>query len=314
MSAGVGGPTRRRIVGRLAALLLMAALMLPLALPSQAVRADSGQRVIIFVSGILTDGDSSVSSFQPMATSLLGAVFAPSSFGYFSYRGEWSFDCDDALSDWCHPVYAADDTRMPVPHHYPTLNRMVQQIVDESPDAQIDMVGYSLGGVVILSWLGTPSGQGGASDESARHIRSVVALDSPLQGLSTSIDLRTLKQASVQTGMIFGDASRDLMAGSPTIRAVAKGVRRPSNGTYAVENSADPVVNGIMLTGADGLKDVAGLCSRYVGVVVPDEPNARLLDRTIDGITQTHGLVLSDPGSVAQVALYLAGQRGGCQV
>jgi hypothetical protein len=191
---------------------------------------------------------------------------------------------------------------------------MVQQIVADSPDAEIDMLGYSLGGVVILSWLGTPASKGGADNESARHIRSVVVLDSPLQGLSKTADWRNWKQATAENDILFGDAARDLLRDAPTIRAVAKGVRRPWNGTYAVENIADPVVNGLMLTGADGLTGMAGLCSRYLGVAVPNDPNARLLDRTIAGITQTHALVLSDPASLAQVALYLAGQRGGCQL
>jgi len=57
------------------------------------------------------------------------------------------------------------------------MDEIVQTIVDANPGAEIDIIGHSLGGVIVTYWAATTT-----KSELLEHINSIITLDSPLQG------------------------------------------------------------------------------------------------------------------------------------
>lgn len=73
------------------------------------------------------------------------------------------------------PVYDGNDTCSGVAASASKLDWLVKRISEVEPDASIDFLGHSMGGMVIAFWISQQD-----SEFLRRHIRSFVTLDSPL--------------------------------------------------------------------------------------------------------------------------------------
>jgi pimeloyl-ACP methyl ester carboxylesterase len=267
-------------------------------------------RYLVILGGMLSGAEATRESFVPIIEALRqpGGSFPASRILFYSYRGEWASDCQIPPDIFCRPVYSVRDTRNSVATNFPTLNRLVHTILDQDPGAAVDMVGYSLGGVVVLSWLGTAPEDGGAEDELIQRVRSVTLLDSPVRGFSEFANWRNWKRRLIESDLL-GDAVRDLEPNSPIIRAIPNALNRPWHGVYAIENSSDSIVNGEILTGSRGLVGMSRTCIRDLGLVLPE----RLREDPWVAVTKTHGVVLKDALAIGQLVAYLEGETGPCE-
>ncbi len=75
------------------------------------------------------------------------------------------------------PVYGKTDTCTGVEAAAERLDRLVKQIAAVEPNAELTFVAHSLGGMVATFWVSEQTDQ-----FLARHVRSVITLDSPLDG------------------------------------------------------------------------------------------------------------------------------------
>jgi len=73
----------------------------------------------------------------------------------------------------------SNDTGLPLHLQAQVLHWLEQQIVAAHPDAVIDVVGYSLGGIVAYDWAAT-------YPEDMSHIHRLLTIDSPLGGIDAS--------------------------------------------------------------------------------------------------------------------------------
>jgi pimeloyl-ACP methyl ester carboxylesterase len=279
--------------------LLIAALLLS---PRQAEAAGQHFRYLLFIDGVMSSGDKAVEAFQPIANSLRapGQPAAYDRAAYFSYSGNWQEKCSATIAAACPPQYEPLDTTQRVANHFATLNAQVAAMLADDPAAEIDVIGFSLGGVVITSWLGTPQDGGGPDDEMAAAIRSVIAINSPLRGPGDLTNLVPWKHDALQTDLIFGSAAPDLDSGSPIMAAVARGVARRPSRVYGIENVGDVIVNGILLKGAQGLPGLSGWCGRELGLFRPESPRDIL-----PSLIKTHGSALSDAFALDQIRGFL---------
>jgi len=93
----------------------------------------------------------------------------------------------------------SNDTGLPLHLQAQVLHWLEQQIVAAHPDAVIDVVGYSLGGIVAYDWAAT-------YPEDMSHIHRLLTIDSPLGGIDASAQVA----GSVGTH-IFGAIAKDLV-------------------------------------------------------------------------------------------------------
>ena len=77
------------------------------------------------------------------------------------------------------PVYMKADTRLAINLQADTLEWLISQIVKKDPAAQIDLVGFSLGGLVASYW----GSHNGLTSANRAHIHSIIAVESPLGGI-----------------------------------------------------------------------------------------------------------------------------------
>lgn len=132
-------------------------------------------------------------------------------------------------------AYRPGDTRQAVPQSVDALNRQLRAVRQKDPAAQIDLVGYSLGGVVATSWVISVARPHGL----LRSIHSIVTLDSPIKGVHLGAFAPFARR-------IFGTAVlNSLSPSSPTIKGItAFGSRwwRTAGHLHTVANTADLVV------------------------------------------------------------------------
>lgn len=179
------------------------------------VETEPPQRIVLFVPGIGTDTQQARANFQ-YARQILSSLpqgVRPDRYAYFSYARRWFND------DYEYPDYTEDDTKSgAVVYHQYTLSQMVDRLVLESGGSpKIDIIGYSLGGVVATQWASFQipfenEQQRGASR--LRYIHRVIVLDSPLGGINHGV----LAPWPSLLGWKFGHAMDYLWNDSENIR------------------------------------------------------------------------------------------------
>jgi pimeloyl-ACP methyl ester carboxylesterase len=117
-----------------------------------------------------------------------------------------------------------------------------------APGAQIDLVAFSLGGVVATRWASLH--WAGKHDFSSalnhlQYVHSIILLDSPVGGVSPVHSVPFLKLATSVLGL-SGRAVDDMTAGSPVIGSLLAAAC--SADVASIENSADFVVNGVAIS------------------------------------------------------------------
>ncbi|MFN8636310.1 MAG: kelch repeat-containing protein [Chloroflexota bacterium] len=157
------------------------------------------------------------------------------------------------------PVYTVGDTQQSVDIQVATLDWLIADLVTSDPKAQIDLVGYSLGGVVATRWAARLSPLSALRD----HVHAIVLLESPVGGSPMANAVRD--GCSSFTGSFwcfawngglqwfFGDAvMRDLQLANDD-RSLAESIvpSLPDAGrsfdVTSIESTADYLVNGLEL-------------------------------------------------------------------
>jgi pimeloyl-ACP methyl ester carboxylesterase len=77
------------------------------------------------------------------------------------------------------PVYVSGDTHLAIYGQTSALDWLLRQIVAQHVRAQIDVVGYSLGGVVASYWAATHD----RTSRAGAHVRALILIESPVGGL-----------------------------------------------------------------------------------------------------------------------------------
>jgi pimeloyl-ACP methyl ester carboxylesterase len=153
----------------------------------------------------------------------------------------WTYD------DGSEPIYrAAETTDRPVLDHVAGLDWLVRDLLARHPEARIDLVGFSLGGVIALAWAAD------ADQSLLARVHRVVLVSSPVGGITPlgaiapKAGIRhILRHHQIDFGR--GRAFDDLTSSSPLIRRLSRAPRRVD--VASVENSRDYLVNGRRITG-----------------------------------------------------------------
>lgn len=177
-------------------------------------------------------------------------------------------------------AYDPATTRQPLAVSAAALARELRAWRQREPRATFDLVGHSLGGVIVALWAADY-----ATADDLRYVHAIITLDSPLTGYPPSI----FQLVEPYLVPLFGDTARQLSSDSATLRHVARapdhwqsGPDHFANAIYNVSNLRDLIVPAFIgtLSGADGTIEDFG--------TGPDALN--------------HGAVLRAPKSLAAVA------------
>lgn len=158
------------------------------------------------------------------------AVLTAMDEAHISYRAlHYSYDPRDPAS------YAVTDTHATLARSAAVLDRIVRRALAGAPDRKVDLVAYSLGGVVAAEWAATL----GRRERLLGHVRSIVTMDSPVRGV------HALLPASVLVRVFSGNVWADLQPRSRAIRQITAfhdAWWRRSAHLHSLANRADRLV------------------------------------------------------------------------
>lgn len=193
---------RRARAGSLASFVIGLGLMLGLLDGGSPLSAqvEPPHHYIVYLGGLNSTGRTSVQNLAAISSAVqrgLKGTVNPSV--YFSYgaaareqgvggrycAGWGQITCTptgDLESIFRDPEYNQGDTKnFSLDRHAEALNWLLGQVVRHDPLAQVDLVGYSLGGVVASRWAAR---FGGATSGPPAQVRSLVLLESPVGGVA----------------------------------------------------------------------------------------------------------------------------------
>ena len=157
----------------------------------------SGQHYIIFLHGITSSsseaGPPLRGDFHNIEDRLRGKGI--SNFVYFSYAAATASDRNDPMcigwgSKGCagdtgdltlltlSPQYAVEDTKIDIDRQADALEWLIGQIVQRDQTAKIDIVGFSLGGIIATRW-----GSRAKGSNYYNQVHAVITLGSPVGGI-----------------------------------------------------------------------------------------------------------------------------------
>jgi pimeloyl-ACP methyl ester carboxylesterase len=151
----------------------------------------------------------------------------------------------DSPWDEHEPVYgAADTTDIPLAGQAAALGWLVRELRRCSPDATIDLVGYSTGGIVALIWA---AAEADAPDDVLAAVHRLVLVSSPVGGINQALRARLTEIApdDVARFAVHGTVVRELLAGSPLIRGLGASLQHLD--VRFAENLRDQFINGAPL-------------------------------------------------------------------
>lgn len=175
----------------------------------------------------------------------------------FSYgAGDLIAAGDDPVGAWegdhaggGEPRYrAVQTTDRPVADHVAALDWQLSDLLRRYPGVRIDMIGFSLGGIVALAWAASV----GESSPALSAIHRIVLVSCPVGGISSLGRLTPvagIRHALRRFNIGFGRGLvfNDLRISSPFIAALRKAPGLVD--VVSVENSRDYLVNGRRITG-----------------------------------------------------------------
>jgi len=112
-------------------------------------------------------------------------------FVYFSYSavnypdlyckgwGDYSCSNTNLTNLFNNPLYKQKDTHESIRSQKEVLDWLIDQIIEHDESAQIDLIGFSLGGVVASYW----ASQIDSSSFVKNHVRTVILINSPVGGI-----------------------------------------------------------------------------------------------------------------------------------
>ncbi|HVA87971.1 MAG TPA: hypothetical protein VNF73_16820 [Candidatus Saccharimonadales bacterium] len=328
----------------LALALLTVALLLPPSVRAQAatgsVPAGTRPAIVILIDGLctsLTQGASVPASFDTpggLADRLRSNGWPPASILAFSYRG----GSIDSAGNWVPNAYTCDDTRLQgIRHDAATLDDMIHQWLNRHPGTDVDLVGYSQGGLVALAYLAQLADADAWSLPSDGRLATVVTLDSPLGGLPFVDQLCAIAPGTCGGSPVAGSTSLgDMSEVWGTSNAYPAGATRSveelfggsrTNQELAVEAARD---HGIATLAIGNMRDWAydptlsdsgPLSFRDTQWLIDDGSGAGVMARVIDSGTAScpsgggpneallcnHPRVLSDPAVEQAIVDLFAG-------
>ena len=197
--------------------------------PAAAQTEDFSHRYVLFLGGVnstsSSEGEPINGDFSVIKAKLEDQGFNEDNFVYFSYGAAygsqyclgWAYPLDtpakpckdlspgsqsqpDLNELTINPLYTEEATHLPIEQQSQALDWLIGQIVRVDPSAQIDLVGFSLGGVVASHWAATLAVKPDGSDSPNRkHVRSLVLLNSPVGGFAPFNTLSDCPLFSVET-------------------------------------------------------------------------------------------------------------------
>jgi len=188
--------------------------------------------------------------------------------------------------------YTVGDTHSAIARSVLALDQAVRRIRAVHPSARIDLVGYSLGGLVAASWAVTDGRTDVGSPLSAVH--SIVTFDSPVRGL------KVLSVLSVLQRVFSGSVWYDLQPHSLVVRQItAFGNRwwRSAGHFHSIANRADLIVPPSAALLGDGRTVNDSVCPQDYAV-----------------IHSCHGSVMSDLKTNRWVACHWIAGSNACAV
>lgn len=206
----------------------------------------------------------------------------------FSYADTYE-DCSDGMfyraselpkTEGFYAVYGSTDTCAGVEEATEKLRRLIERIVQLEPETQFDLVGHSMGGMIAAYLVAT------LPEDSQRHVRSVVTLDSPLLGetrepLSSSCSFGNTSWQDIKgrTDVVDSLASiqdSEILAKILSINATDIGDVLDNTESTFVDCADDSAFSGGFLGGLLGLlgfliNPIAGLIGTFTGIGVGAE-------------------------------------------
>jgi pimeloyl-ACP methyl ester carboxylesterase len=184
-------------------------------------------------------------------------------------------------------AYAGTNTRRPISASATSLDSQVSAILQADSSAQVDIVAYSLGGVVAAYWAARIAPPG-----TLTHVRTLITLDSPLEGdwVGSLASLALGNRVKTTLRQAAGQAGHDLQPGSRVISAIRNrdsgAAARLAGRVYTIGNWRDLVVNAVesWLPGARANKDIIACAthdSGCHGTVLRDRDAQRLIERWV---------------------------------
>lgn len=215
-----------------------------------------------------------VLQYQPAAGEEVSEVYFShdTDFIPFSYTGR--------------PVYWSHDSRRSLKQSSRLLSILVTRTRELYPNASLDLVGYSLGGLVVLYWA-----QHLASPEDLASLHSILLVATPVRGV-TDHWLGDIYRWFCRCPILY-----DIREDSPAIRSLT--IPGEISNVVVVNSVNDWIVNGNF---GDGLHlDQTGqnvlMELRYIG-----EPVRRLTLTSMAQIMRNHTMILRDEPSVSEMA------------
>ena len=254
---------------------------------AEGLRANCNRSRLVLLQGLATDTSYGPPYFADILNAI-GALYSGAT--YFSYN----------LNDPNN--YSEQDSLQSVSRSVEALHRAIQREIANCDGVSIDLIGHSNGGVVALRYLAMY----GPSTAEGSHIRHLVTLDSPVNGISAD-QLSTLIQAAALFGIDLSylqstDAVRDLVAtyhdpGSPQRNINLARSLSSKVGVLTMGSDDDLVVPypsaSIPGFGSEwSLGVVSSLCPAYPDACVG------------------HNQILHDPAVLAKIAGFLQGGAG----
>ncbi|HEU4760208.1 MAG TPA: hypothetical protein VFT91_09545, partial [Dehalococcoidia bacterium] len=198
----------------------------------------AGERKVVLIEGFTSEsgcsGAAFLAVFGPIINALKGQAGLPLSdndFLGFSYSGNYC-DAPGANTGVLFPNYAQADTCWGLAD----ARQKLVALLGHYPNTDFDLIGHSMGGVLasyLVASLNT-------ADPLLSRIHSVIALDSPLQGL-TGVRLIGARLNLTCLGVSTQSAD-DMAADSPVMMAVKDPATVRKASVIAVRNDADTLV------------------------------------------------------------------------
>lgn len=150
-------------------------------------------RYIILIDGVnsFSSGSSPLNGdFEFIENQLIKKGVSNSNIVYFSYSAKtkdkyclgWKDACSttgDLSYLYLFPVYSKGDTHLKISDQARVLEWVVEQIVKKDSNAQIDIIGFSQGGIIAAYW----GSHIGKSSTNRSKIHGIITLESPLGGI-----------------------------------------------------------------------------------------------------------------------------------
>jgi pimeloyl-ACP methyl ester carboxylesterase len=230
--------------------------------PRSTPRDQSRPRYLIFLDGLLSRSSAhpSIGDVKSEFASVWNIVRQAEIAAvpvYFSYRaGILAQAGRDPRLSWINgswengqaPLYESPDTTdHRVSTHTVGLAFLVRDILRKQPDATIDLIGFSLGGIVALDFAAR------AEQWVMAAIERIVLISCPVGGITRAshlvgnVLLRTVA-GRFKFDFGTGEALADIAFGSPVLDRVARGMQRVP--VLSIENERDIVVSATSQKGS----------------------------------------------------------------